>query len=141
MIAWVDELCEEWAQHKRWVHGDVIFQAPIRGTLGNVRSEGLSAIKGGTKRVGRQPIRSVATRGRPVQRYPEVFSPNALAVAQAVQDLPADKLAVLTVHYLYPCHVSKKLSLIHVLHGKPLNLRTYYRRLDGVHHWIAAKIS
>jgi hypothetical protein len=140
LIGWVDTLCKDWAAHKIRVYGQPA-QQPIPGTLGNVRSEGLSAIKAGAKRVGRQPIRSVATRNTPEQHHQEVFSRNALAVAQAVADLPAEKLAVLTVHYLYPCHVQKKLSLVHVLHGKPLNLRTYYRRIHGVHCWIASRIS
>lgn len=140
MIGWVDTLCKDWAAHKIRVHGTDYIQ-PIRGTLGNVRSEGMVAIKGGAKRVGRQPLRAVSTRGTPVQRYPEVWHPNALAVARAIDGLPPEKLAVLTVHYLYPCHVQKKLSLVEVLHGKPLNLRTYYRRIHGVHCWIAARVS
>lgn len=140
MIGWVDSLCKDWAAHKQRVYGNTVIQ-PIPGTLGNVRSGGRVKIKGLAQRVGRQPIRSVGTRGTPIQRHQEVFSRNALAVAQAVQDLPPEKLAVLTVHYLYPCHVSKKLSLVHVLHGKPLNLRTYYRRIHGVHCWIASRIS
>ena len=140
MIEWVDSLCMAWARHKQSVHGPTPIQ-PIRGTLGNVRSEGLSAIKSGAKRIGRQPIRSVATRGQPVQRYPEVWGEDALKIARAIDGLPQEKLAVLTVHYLYLCHVDKKLSLVHKLHGKPLNVRTYYRRLDGAHCWIAAHIS
>lgn len=137
MIEWVDDMCKHWAAHKQRTHGDVVIQ-PIQGTLGSVRSEGLSAIKSRGRRLGREPIRAVGTRGTPVQRFPEVWSRDALAVAQALEGIPAEKRAVLIVHYLYPCHVNKKLALVHVLHGKPLNIRTYYRRIHGAHCWIAA---
>jgi hypothetical protein len=140
MIDWVDSMCKEWAAHKQRTYGSTEIRS-IPSTLGSVRSEGLSAIKSGARRIGREPVRAVGTRGTPTQHYPEVFSRNALAVARTLEGLPAEKLAVLTVHYLYPCHVEKKLALVHVLHGKPLNIRTYYRRIHGVHCWIAAKMA
>ncbi len=137
MIGWVDSLCEDWAAHKIRVHGYPVI-VPLASTLGQ-RSMCTQYKRG--KRTGREPIRSVATRGVPKRRFPEVHSENSLAVARAIQGMPQDKLAVLTIHYLYRVPQAEKIDLVRQLHGKPLSLRTYWRRIHGAHCWIAAKIA
>jgi hypothetical protein len=139
MIGWVDTLCKDWAAHKNSVHGHAHIQ-PIPGTLGSVRSEGLSAIKSGYRRIGRDALRAVATRNTPVQRHPEVWSPNALAVQRVVDQMPAEIKAVMTVQYLYPVSKYLRPVLFKRLHGKSLSVATFYRKVDDVHYWIAAKI-
>jgi hypothetical protein len=137
VIGWVDSLCEDWASHKIRVHGyPEIVKIP--GTLGQRL---MCTQYKRTSRIGRAAIRSVPTRAIPARLFLEVWTDNALSVARAIEDMPKEKLAVMTVHYLYPVPRNQmRLALVEQLHGKPLSLRTYWRRLHGVHCWIAAKL-
>lgn len=137
MIGWVDSMCKDWAVHKQRVHGypEVVS---LPSTLGQ---RGLCDQYRHTKRVGRDAIRSVATRGVPKRRFKEVWTENSLNVARAIQGMTAEKLAVMTVHYLYPEQMTKRVVLVQELNGKEISERTYWRRLHGVHCHIAANLS
>jgi len=137
MIGWVDTLCNDWAFHKRRIYEYLEHQS-LPGTLGQ---RTLNAQYRRGKRVGREPIRTVATRGVPVVRYPEVWSENALAVQRAMEGMPAGNRALITIHYLYTVSPQRRLELIANLNGgKPISLSTYWRRLHRAHCWIAAKM-
>lgn len=137
MIGWVDSLCRDWGAHKIRLHAYLQVQ-PLRGTLGQ-RSMCDQYRRG--KRVGREPLRAVGTRGVPVVRYPEVWSDNALNVQRAIQGMPAIQRAQMTVHYLYPVPVGRKIELVADLNGgKAMSPRTYWRGLHRVHCWIAANL-
>lgn len=137
MIGWVDSMCKDWAGHKLSVHGypEIV---PLPSTLGQ---RGLCDQYRSRKRIGREPIRAVGTRGTPKRNFKEVWSENALHVARAIGDMPAEKLAVMTVHYLYPEGMPRKVSLVQELNGKQISERTYWRRLHGVHCHIAANLT
>ena len=137
MIGWVDTLCRDWADHKNRIYAYIEDQ-PLRGTL-EQRSICDQYRRG--KRVGREPIRSVATRGVPRVRYPEVWSENALNVQRAIQGMPALQRAQMTVHYLYAVPLERRIELIANLNGgKAFSARTYWRVLHRVHCWIASKL-
>ena len=137
MIGWVDSLCRDWGAHKIRVHAYIQVQ-PLHGTL-EQRSMCAQYRRG--KRVGREPIRAVATRGVPVVRYPEVWSDNALNVQRAIQGMPAIQRAQMTIHYLYAVPVDRKIELVANLNGgKAMSTRTYWRGLHRVHCWIASKL-
>lgn len=137
MIGWVDSLCRDWGAHKIHLHAYTQVQ-PLRGTL-EQRSMCAQYRRG--KRIGREPIRAVATRGVPVVRYPEVWSDNALHVQRAIQGMPALQRAQMTVHYLYAVPLERRIELIANLNGgKAMSVRTYWRVLHRVHCWIASKL-
>jgi hypothetical protein len=137
VIGWVDTLCRDWADHKQRIHA-YLQVTPLHGTLGQ-RSLCTQYRRG--KRIGREAIRTVATRGVPVVRYPEVWSENALAVQQAMEGMPADRRALITIHYLYPVSPQRRIELVANLNGgKLISLSTYWRRLHSAHCWIAAKM-
>jgi hypothetical protein len=137
MIGWVHTLCNDWAAHKIRTHAYTQVQ-PLQGTLGQ---RTLSAQYRRGKRVGREPIRTVATRGVPVVRYPEVWSENALAVQRAMEGMPAKYRAQITIHYLYPVSVTRKIEMVANLSGgKLMSPSTYWRRVHSAHCWIASKL-
>jgi hypothetical protein len=137
MIGWVHTLCNDWAAHKRHIH-EYTQQQPLPGTLGQ-RALCVQYRRG--KRVGREPIRTVATRGVPVVRYPEVWTENALAVQRAMEGMPAVNRALITIHYLYPVSVPRKIEMVANLSGgKLMSPSTYWRRVHSAHCWIASKI-
>lgn len=133
MIGWVDSLCKEWAAHKFRVHGypEVVS---LPSTLGGRLI--CDQYRRGS-RIGSQPLRSVPTRAVPPRRWKEVWGENALQVQKAIDGMSPEKQAVMTVHYLY----GVKPELVGSLHGKSISLRTYWRRLHGVHCHIAANLS
>jgi hypothetical protein len=133
VIGWVDSLCKDWAAHKFRVHGyPEVVSMP--GTLG--RRLMCDQYRRGS-RIGVEPIRSVATRGTPKRQWKEVWGENALQVQLAIRGMPTEKLAVMTVHYLY----GVRPELVKDLHGKAISERTYWRRLHGVHCHIAANLA
>lgn len=137
MIGWVHTLCNDWAAHKIRVHA-YTQQQPLQGTLGQ---RALCAQYRRGKRVGREPIRTVATRGVPVVRYPEVWSENALAVQRAMEGMPAVNRALITIHYLYSVSPERRIEMVANLNGgKVMSLSTYWRRLHSAHCWIASKM-
>lgn len=137
MIGWVHTLCNDWAAHKIRIHA-YVEQQSLPGTLGQ-RALNTQYRRG--KRVGREPIRTVATRGVPVVRYPEVWSENALAVQRAMEGMPAEFRALITIHYLYPVPLTRRLEMVANLNGgKLLSTRTYWRRVHSAHCWIASKL-
>mgnify|MGYP001608707373 FL=1 len=137
MIGWVDSLCNDWAAHKTRVHAYLQVQ-PLSGTLGQ-RSMCAQYRRG--KRVGREPIRTVATRGVPVVRYDEVWTENSLAVQRAMEGMPAKFRALITIHYLYSVSPDRRIELVANLNGgKLISLSTYWRRLHSAHCWIASKM-
>jgi len=137
MIGWVHSLCNDWASHKIRVHA-YTQQQPLASTLGQASTN--TQYRRG-KRVGRDPIRSVATRGVPVVRYPEVWSENALAVQRAMEGMPAEYRAQITIHYLYTVSPERRIEMLANLNGgKVISLSTYWRRLHSAHCWIASKM-
>lgn len=137
MIGWVHTMCHDWAAHKIRVHAYTQEQ-PLPGTLGQ-RTLSMQYRRG--KRMGREPIRTVATRGVPVVRYPEVWSENALAVQRALEGMPAANRALITIHYLYTVSPERRIEMIANLNGgKVISLSTYWRRLHRAHCWIASKL-
>jgi hypothetical protein len=137
MIGWVHTLCNDWAAHKIRVHA-YTQQQPLRGTLGE---RSLSAQYRRGKRIGREPIRTVATRGVPVVRHQEVWSENALAVQRAMEGMPAKYRAQITIHYLYPVSVPRKIEMVANLSGGNLmSPSTYWRRIHSAHCWIASNM-
>lgn len=137
MIGWVDTLCNDWAAHKIRVHAYTQVQ-PLPSTLGQ-RMLNTQYRRG--KRVGREPIRTVATRGVPVVRYPEVWSENALTVQRAMEGMPTECRALITIHYLYTVSPERRIEMVANLNGgKLMSLSTYWRRLHSAHCWIASKL-
>jgi len=137
MIGWVHTLCNDWAAHKRHIH-EYTQQQPLPGTLGQ-RALCVQYRRG--KRIGREPISTVATRGVPVVRYQEVWSENALAVQRAMEGMPAINRALITIHYLYSVSPERRIEMVANLNGgKPMSLSTYWRRLHSAHCWIAGKM-
>jgi hypothetical protein len=137
MIGWVDTLCNDWAAHKIRTHAYVQVQ-PLQGTLGQRLI--CDQYRRG-KRIGREPIRTVATRGVPRVHYPEVWSENALAVQRAMEGMPAINRALITIHYLYSVSPQRRIEMVVNLNGgKPMSLSTYWRRLHRAHCWIASKM-
>lgn len=121
MIGWVGSLCEDWGAHKRWVYADIVH--PIPSVLGRIREE-----------------RDGASYRAPSQYTPEVFSPNSLVISRAIIGIPAELLAVLVIEYIYDAPLAKRPILVGQLHGKPISLRTYWRRLHRAHCFIASKL-
>lgn len=137
MIGWVDTLCNDWAAHKIRIHAYTQIQ-PLPSTLGQ-RSLSTQYRRG--KRVGREPIRSVGTRGVPAVRYEEVWTENALVVQRAMEGMPAAVRALITIHYLYPVPLQRRLELVADLNGgKLISPRTYWRQVHRAHCWIASKM-
>lgn len=137
MIGWVHTLCNDWAAHKIRIHAYTQVQS-LPGTLGQ---RTLSAQYRRGKRVGREPIRAVATRGVPVVRFDEVWTENALSVQRAMDGMPAKYRALITIHYLYPVPLERRLDLVANLNGgKLVSARTYWRRVHSAHCWIASKL-
>lgn len=130
-------MCKDWAMHKHRVHGyPEVVSLPSTLGQGQMCDQYRHA-----KRIGRDPIRSVGTRGTPKRDFKEVWGENALHVARAIEGLAAEKLAVMTVHYLYPEGMHRKVSLVEELNGQQISERTYWRRLHGVHCHIAANLT
>jgi hypothetical protein len=121
MIGWVDSLCEDWGSHKRWVYADV--QQPLPCILGRLIEEGFGA-----------------SHHKPGQHFPEVFSPNSLAVSRAINGIKPELLAVMIVHYMYVPPLAKRPGMVGELHGKKISLRTYWRRIHRLHCYIASKL-
>lgn len=137
MIGWVHSLCNDWASHKIRVHAYTQIQS-LPSTLGQ-RMLNTQYRRG--KRVGREPIRTVATRGVPVVRYPEVWSENALAVQRSMEGMPTEYRALITIHYLYTVSPERRIEMLANLNGgKVISLSTYWRRLHSAHCWIASKL-
>jgi hypothetical protein len=137
MIGWVHSLCNDWADHKIRIHAYTQIQ-PLNGTLGQ-RSICVQYRRG--KRVGREPIRAVGTRGVPVVRFDEVWTENALAVQRAMEGMPAKYRALITIHYLYTVSPERRIEMLANLNGgKAISLSTYWRRLHSAHCWIASKM-
>ena len=137
MIGWVHTLCNDWAAHKIRIHAYTQIQ-PLPSTLGQ-RSLNTQYRRG--KRVGRDPIRTVPTRGVPAVRYDEVWTENALAVQRAMEGMPAGLRALITIHYLYPVSQQRKTELVaNLTGGKLISPSTYWRRVHRAHCWIAAKM-
>lgn len=137
MIGWVHTLCNDWAAHKIRIHAYTQEQS-LPSTLGQ---RTLSMQYRGGKRMGREPIRTVGTRGVPVVRYPEVWSENALAVQRAMEGMPAENRALITIHYLYSVSPERRIEMVANLNGgKLMSLSTYWRRLHSAHCWIASKL-
>lgn len=137
MIGWVHTLCNDWAAHKIRIHA-YTQQVPLQGTLGQ-RALCTQYRRG--KRIGRDAIRTVATRGVPVVRFDEVWSENALAVQRAMEGMPTECRALITIHYLYSVSPERRIEMVANLNGgKPMSLSTYWRRLHSAHCWIASKL-
>jgi hypothetical protein len=137
MIGWVHSLCNDWASHKIRIHA-YTQQQPLPGTLGQ-RTLSMQYRRG--KRIGREPIRTVATRGVPVVRFDEVWTENALAVQRAMEGMPAKYRALITIHYLYTVSPERRLQMLANLNGgKVISLSTYWRWLHSAHCWIASKL-
>jgi hypothetical protein len=122
VIGWVDSLCNDWGAHKRWVYADVI--EPLPSIMGKILDEG----------------RYAASHHRPSQQYKEVFSPNSLVVSRAIIGIKPELMAVMVVHYIYGQSLSKRPEMVRQLHGKPVSLRTYWRRIHRAHCYIASKL-
>lgn len=138
MIGWVHTLCNDWAGHKVRVHA-YTQERSLPGTLGQ-RALCVQYRRG--KRIGREAIRTVATRGVPVVRYPEVWSENALAIQRAMEGMPAKYRALITIHYLYDrFSLPRKIEMVAELNGgKIMSERTYWRGLHSAHCYIASKL-
>jgi hypothetical protein len=122
MIGWVDSLCGDWGAHKRWVYADI--QQPLPSLMGKIVDEG----------------RYAASHHRPSQHYAEVFSQNSLVISRAIIGIRPDLLATLVVHYVYAEPLVRRPGMVGQLHGKPLSLRTYWRRLHRAHCFIASQL-
>lgn len=122
MIGWVHSLCGDWGAHKRWVYADVV--QPIPSLMGKIVDEG----------------RYAASYHRPAQSFKEVFSRNSLEVSRAIIGIRPELLAVLVVHYIYRAPLPDKPGLVGELHGKPISLRTYWRRVHRAHCYIASRL-
>jgi hypothetical protein len=122
MIGWVDSLFCDFGAHKRWVYADI--QQPMPSMMGKIMDEGQYA----------------ASHHRAGQRFDEVFSPNSLVISRAIVGLRSDLLAVLIVHYVYTAPLAHKPVMVGQLHGKPISLRTYWRRIHRLHCWIATRL-
>jgi hypothetical protein len=122
MIGWVDSLCSDWGAHKRWVYADIVH--PLPSVMGRIMDEGKYA----------------AAHRRTAQNFKEVFSPNSLVVSRALVGMKPELVAVMVVHYIYDVPLSKKPGLVTVLHGKPISLRTYWRRIHRAHCHLATNM-
>lgn len=123
MIGWVDSLCGDWGAHKRWVYAEVVH--PLPSVMGRIMDEGKYA----------------ASHRRVSQNFKEVFSPNSLVVTRAMIGMKAELVAVMVIHYIYTdAPLSQRPVLVGRLHGKPLSLRTYWRRIHRAHCYLASKM-
>lgn len=122
MIGWVNSLCEDWGAHKRWVYADII--EPMPSIMGKIFDEGQYA---------------ASHRGYG-QSYKEVFSPNSLVISRAIVGIEPELLATLVIQYVYIAPLSQRPVMVGRLHGKPLSLRTYWRRIHRAHCYIASTI-
>jgi hypothetical protein len=121
MIGWVNSLCSDWGAHKRWVYAEVIH--PIPCVLGRIIEEGFGA-----------------SHHRPGQRFQEVFSENSLVVSRAVVGMKPELMAVMVVHYVYTAPLADRPRMVGELNGRPISLRTYWRRIHRAHCYIASRL-
>lgn len=128
MLGQIDAMCRDWGAAKRRILlgtnsvGDPSGW-PTRSILGKIREEAEGAAN--------TPVR---------QFFQEVMYGNALDIARALDGISFGHYSVAWIHYVIYKPVKRKVLLLAQIQEKPISVRSYWLKVDGLHHFIQGRL-